>query len=92
MLAIRYLHVVPDLYIRNLPSSLHARLKAAANAHRRSMTQEAIATLEVGLAAPTKVPPRPLPEPVQLKRPTTMEETLRFIDDGLERRGLSQGS
>ena len=79
---------MPDLLIRNLPHDIHVRLKAAAAAHRRSVTQETIATLELGLSArPPFVPPR-LPEPIKLLRPTTMDETLSFIDDGLERRGM----
>lgn len=84
---------MPDLLIRNLPPELHARLKASAASHRRSLTQEAILIVEKGLAAGnTESFPKPLPEPFQLKRPTTMEETLRFIDDGLDRRGYSSDS
>ena len=37
---------VPSLLIRDLPPRLHARLKAAAATHRRSVTQETIATLD----------------------------------------------
>ncbi|MEI8037009.1 MAG: plasmid stability protein [Verrucomicrobiota bacterium] len=80
---------MPDLLIRNVPHDLHARLKAAATEHRRSVTQETIATLELGLRNGGTVPAPPrLPEPIKMRRPTTMEETLRFIDDGLERRGM----
>jgi len=79
---------MPDLLIRNVPPALHARLKAAAAVHRRSVTQETIAIIDEKLGGPPAVAPR-LPEPIKLRRPTTMEETLRFIDDGLERRGYS---
>ena len=77
---------MPSLLIRNLPPSIHARLKAAAATHRRSVTQETIATLELGLrAAPATFI---LPQPLTLRRSITMAETLRCIDDGLERRGM----
>lgn len=79
---------MPDLRIRNLSPDLHARLKAAAIAHRRSVTQETIATIERGLRAEGVPIPPMLPKPIQLRRPTTMEETLRLIDDGLEQRGM----
>lgn len=74
---------MPDLLIRNVPPELHARLKAAAAAHRRSLTQEAIQIIEDNLVP---VPPSPLREPIKLRRPTTMEETLRFIDQGQKNR------
>lgn len=71
---------MPDLLIRNVPPELHARLKAAAAAHRRSLTQEAIQIIESNLLP--MPPPHPLPTPIQLRHPTTTEETLRFIEDG----------
>ncbi len=37
---------MPDLTLKNLPPSLHERLRARAAAHRRSLSQEAIACLE----------------------------------------------
>lgn len=74
---------MPNLLIRNLPEELHARLKESAASHRRSVTQEAILIVEKGLAAAEgENYPRTLPVPFPLKRPTTMEETLRFIDEG----------
>ncbi|MCX6880544.1 MAG: hypothetical protein NTW21_43075 [Verrucomicrobia bacterium] len=82
---------MPDILIRNLPPALHARLKSAAASHRRSVTQETIAIIDEKLGGMQAVAPR-LPEPIKLRRPTTMEETLRFIDDGLERRGHSHNS
>ncbi len=77
---------MPDLLIRNVPPELHARLKAAAAAHRRSLTQEAIQIIESNLSS-VPPPPRILPDPIQLRRPTTMEETQRFIDEDIETRG-----
>ncbi|MEI6674618.1 MAG: hypothetical protein WCO57_05530 [Verrucomicrobiota bacterium] len=83
---------MPDILIRNLPPALHARLKSAAASHRRSVTQETIAIIDEKLGGMAAAPPPRLPEPIKLRRPTTMEETLRFIDDGLERRGQSHNS
>jgi len=73
---------MPDLLIRNLPIELHARLKAAAVEHRRSVTQETIATIEAGLRAAPQPRAIKLPEPIKPRRPITMEETLRYIDEG----------
>jgi len=57
---------MPDLLIRNVPPELHARLKAAAAAHRRSLTQEAIQIIEENLSEP---PTRSLPSADQLPVP-----------------------
>ncbi len=76
---------MPDLLIRNVPPELHARLKAAAAAHRRSLTQEAIQIIENNLL-PKPSPTRPFPKPIQLRSPTTMEETLRYIEEGRKNR------
>jgi plasmid stability protein len=73
---------MPDILIRNLPPALHARLKAAAASHRRSVTQEAIAIIDEKLGAGPATPISRLPEPIKPSRPITMEETLRFIDEG----------
>jgi len=43
---------MPTLVIRNVPNALHEKLKAAAAAHHRSMTQEAIHALSAMLEAP----------------------------------------
>jgi plasmid stability protein len=73
---------MPDILIRNLPPLLHARLKAAAASHRRSVTQEAIAIIDEKLGTEPSTPASRLPEPNKPRRPITMEETLRFIDEG----------
>ena len=70
---------MPDVLIRNLPPVLHARLKAAAAAHKRSVAQETIAAIEAGLSATARPA---LPEPLKPSRPITMKETLLFIDEG----------
>jgi plasmid stability protein len=73
---------MPNLLIRNLPQELHARLKASAESHRRSVTQETIATLERGLSAPNQPGIPTLPAPLVPRRPIAMDETLRFIEEG----------
>lgn len=73
---------MPNLLIRNLPPQLHARLKAAAEAHRRSVTQETIATLERGLAVSSQTRIPILPSPLVPHRPVTMQETLGYIREG----------
>jgi len=87
MLSKRYLEFMPNLLIRNVPPELHARLKAAATAHRRSVTQEAIQIMANNLL-PEPPPPRSLPKPIQLHLPTTVEETQRFIDEDIDARGF----
>ncbi|HUF64039.1 MAG TPA: Arc family DNA-binding protein [Verrucomicrobiales bacterium] len=78
---------MPDLLIRNLPAELHARLKAAAAAHRRSVNQETIATLEKSLTPGIPLQ-RVLPEPIPLKGTlTSVEETQRLIDQDIAERG-----
>lgn len=79
---------MPDLLIRNLPIELHARLKAEAVEHRRSVTQETIATIEAGLRAAPQPRAINLPPPIPLRGPKlTAEETQRFIDEDIELRG-----
>lgn len=77
---------MPDILIRNVPPALHAQLKASAARHRRSVTQEAIQIIANNLL-PVPPTPRPLPNPIQLRRHTTAEETQRFIDEDIEARG-----
>jgi len=43
-----------SLTLKNLPDELHARLRAAARRHRRSLNSEAIVCLEAGLGAPAQ--------------------------------------
>lgn len=45
---------MPTLVLRNVPGELHSKLKAAAAAHHRSMTQEAIVALGAALDMPTR--------------------------------------
>jgi plasmid stability protein len=79
---------MPNLLIRNIPVSLHARLKAAAEKHRRSVNQETIATIEAGLRSAPQPRSINLPPPIRLKEPQlTAEATQRFIDEDIEIRG-----
>ena len=79
---------MPDILIRNVPSELHARLKAAAARHRRSVTEETIAIIDEKLGAVPAAAPARLPKPIKLKGPPlTNEQILAMIDDGLETRG-----
>jgi len=81
---------MPNLLIRNLPPELHARLKAAAEANRRSVTQETIATLEAGLRGAPGPRSITLPEPIRLNGPPlTTDEIQAMIDEGLETRGMT---
>lgn len=73
---------MPDILVRNIPPELHAQLKAAAVHHRRSVTQEAIAIIDEKLRGTSAAVPVRLPEPIKPRRPITMEETLRYIEEG----------
>ena len=44
--------IVLNLTLKNIPSELHARLKASAHANRRSLNREILAILETRLEAP----------------------------------------
>lgn len=59
---------MPTLVLRNVPDTLYQQLKDAAVRHRRSMTQEAIVSLAVGLTG----------QEVQSNRPS-IEETLAWL-------------
>jgi plasmid stability protein len=42
-----------NLTLKNVPPDLHARLKASAEANRRSLNREILARLEAGVSAPS---------------------------------------
>jgi plasmid stability protein len=44
---------VSNLTLKNIPAGLHARLKASAEANRRSLNREILALLEAQLEAPS---------------------------------------
>lgn len=69
------------LVIKNLPETLHRRLKDQAERNRRSVTQEAISLIESGITVPRIAPT--LPPPVKLKGgPITTEEIEAAIAEG----------
>ena len=77
---------MPDLLVRNLPAEIHERLKEAAAEHRRSVTQEAIEALRLGLdAMPRSIELPPLIVP--RGEPVTMDQLIHWADDDLESRG-----
>jgi plasmid stability protein len=59
---------MPGIVIRDLPPSLHLRLKEAARRHHRSMAKEVITILEDGLESETA---RSYSAPVKLAFPLT---------------------
>ena len=46
-----YSGAVPNLTLKDVPPALHARLRARAEQHRRSLNREAIACLEAAVLA-----------------------------------------
>ncbi len=54
---------MPDLLIRDLPDSLHRKLKERAAKHRRSLTKETVVVLEMALSGTRTIegsePPTP---------------------------------
>lgn len=71
------------LVIKNFPDDLHARLKAQAQRHHRSVTKEVVSLVEQGLGARREKPD--LPPPVKLKGgPISIEEIEAAIAEGRE--------
>ena len=66
---------MPGLLIKNLPATLHRRLKEVASRHRRSMTREALVILEEALGQ--GLAPGQLPAPYRGAIPLTK----RLIDN-----------
>ncbi|MCX7016051.1 MAG: hypothetical protein NTW86_26425 [Candidatus Sumerlaeota bacterium] len=67
-----------DLLIKRVPLDVHARLKAEAKKHRRSLTQEVLVILERSFAAGTA----DFPEPVQGRRPLNQRLVTKGIQEG----------
>jgi plasmid stability protein len=67
------------LVIRDLPETLHQRLKQQARLHHRSMTKESIAVLEEALMSAPSVG---LPPPVAVNKPLTDKMLIWAKQDG----------
>ena len=75
---------MPTLVVKNLPESLHERLKAHAQANHRAVTKEVVALIEQALKAPARTPVE-LPPPIKLRGgPATIEWIEAAINDGRE--------
>jgi len=66
------------LLIKNMPPSLHERLRQRAAVHHRSMNREVISILEHELARPAVTE---LPPPIKTLKPISGEEIVRIIRD-----------
>lgn len=62
---------MPTITLKRVPASLHARLKAQAKAHKRSLTQEALHCIEAATL------PRPRDPGEMLERIRRSRERLR---------------
>jgi hypothetical protein len=88
---------MPSLVIKNLPKEIHDELKAAAKRNRRSVTQEALYSLERWYRT---VPPIRVPEPVKTLKPISPERVVESVREAREARearsrtgrGLGRGS
>ncbi len=73
-----------DLTLKKLPPAVHQKLKARAAAHRRSLSQEAIACLESVVLAERRDPDAVLVEARRLRRRVRVRATdadLRALKD-----------
>ena len=68
--------------IRDLPTTLHQRLKQEAERHHRSMNREIIAILEKELGESRRVE---LPPPIKLKKPVDPQWIVKIIREARER-------
>jgi plasmid stability protein len=67
-----------SLLIKNIPETLHKKLKEEAKIHRRSMIQEVITILEQSLLATHQK----THDPIQGKKPITQEILTKAIREG----------
>lgn len=84
---------MPTLVLRNVPEALHGKLKAAAAAHHRSMTQEAILALHAVLETPSPSAPPAVADtlawltaevwPRLIDDPRTADQIVGYDDHGL---------
>lgn len=70
------------LVIKNFPEKLHARLKAQAERHHRSVTKEVVSLIESVLATPGQLPTLSPPlKPASGDRPTIEEIEAAITDE-----------
>jgi len=70
---------MPDVLIKNLPETLHRKLKEEAARNHRSMARHALALIEEGLDYSTELR---FPEPVKTDKPLTQEIISKGIREG----------
>ncbi len=83
---------MPTITLKNVPAKLHARLKAQAKAHRRSLNQEAIVCIEMATRSKRPDAERFLAEARKLReriaaggaRPQSQKFVRQAIDEGRE--------
>jgi antitoxin FitA len=83
---------MPTITLKNVPAKLHARLKAQAKEHKRSLNQEAIVCIESAIRSESPDPERFLAEIHGLRdriaasgaRPSSQKFVRRAIDEGRE--------
>ncbi len=68
---------MPTITLKNVPAKLHARLKAQAKAHKRSLNQEAMVCIEMAIRSERLDPERFLAEARELR-----ERIARAVCDG----------
>ena len=83
---------MPTITLKNVPAKLHARLKAQAKAHKRSLNQEAIECIETAIRSERPDPERFLAEACELREqiaasgvpPLSQKFVRQAIDEGRE--------
>ena len=83
---------MPTITLKNVPAKLHARLKAQAKQHKRSLNQEAIVCIESAIRSERPDPDRFLAEARDLRdriaasrvRTPSQKFVRKAIDEGRE--------
>jgi plasmid stability protein len=89
---IRYAASMPTITLKNVPAKLHARLKAQAKQHKRSLNPEAIVCIELAIRSEHPDPERFLVEARELRDriaasgppPSSQKFVRQAIDEGRE--------
>jgi antitoxin FitA len=83
---------MPTITLKNVPAKLHARLKAQAKEHKRSLNQEAIVCIELAIRSESPNPEQFLVEARELRNriaargapPSSQTFVRQAIDEGRE--------